>query len=278
MNRPVPDYLIFGHITRDLVEDGTRLGGTAIFSSILARRLGLEVALVTAFDADLDLKSLDGIQIINQNGPGTTTFKNIYDSSGRTQYLLERAKNLDVSRIPDSFRMVKIVHLAPVAREIPLEAGRGFPHSALAYSLQGWLRDWDDSGLVHPDPLPDLDHEHQLGGIAFLSIEDLGFDRSDLDPILNIFPDLVLTTGKKGAELHNKNQVQLVPVEPAPEVDPTGAGDIFAAAFIIAKAILGKSHQEAARFANALAGISITRPGKDGIPTVEEITEIQKAY
>ena len=61
MNRPAPDYLIFGHITQDLVEDGTRLGGTAFFSSILARRLGLDVALVTSYDADLDLEALDGI-------------------------------------------------------------------------------------------------------------------------------------------------------------------------------------------------------------------------
>ena len=278
MNRPAPDYLIFGHITQDLVGNGTRLGGTAIFSSILAQRLGMEVALVTSFDADLDLNTLDGIQIINQNGPGTTTFKNIYGSAGRTQYLLERAKSLNVSRIPDNFRMAKIVHLAPVARELRLEVGREFPHSALAYSLQGWLRDWDSSGFVHPDPLPDLDHEHQLDGTAFLSIEDLGFDRSGLDPILKIFPDLILTTGKQGAELYYEDQVQLISVEPVQEVDPTGAGDIFAAAFIIAKVILGKSHQEAARFANTLAAISITRTGKDGIPTVEEITEVQKAY
>jgi len=278
MNRPTPDYLIFGHITRDLVEDGSRLGGTAIFSSILARRLGLEVALVTSFDADLDLEALEGIQIINQKGQGTTTFKNIYGAAGRTQYLWDKAKNLDLSLIPDSFRMAKIVHLGPVAREIRFEAGRKFPHSALAYSLQGWLRNWDDSGLIHPAPLPDLDHEHQLDGTAFISIEDLGFDRSGLDPILNIFPDLVLTTGKQGAELYFKDQVQLVPVEPVMEVDPTGAGDIFAAAFIIANVILGRSHQEAARFANALAGISITRPGKDGIPTVDEIREVQKVY
>ena len=278
MNRPTPDYLIFGHITQDLVEDGSRLGGTAIFSSILARRLGLEVALVTSFDANLDLKALDGIQVINQNGQGTTTFRNMYGAAGRTQYLLDRAKNLDVSRIPDSFQMAKIVHLAPVAREIRLEAGRKFPHSALAYSLQGWLRGWDDTGLVHPDPLPDLDNEHQLDGTAFLSIEDLGFDRSGLDPILNIFPDLVLTTGKQGAELYSNDQVQLIPTEPVLEVDPTGAGDIFAAAFIIANVILGRSHQEAAHFANALASISISRPGKNGIPTVEEITEVQKVY
>ncbi len=278
MNRPTPDYLIFGHITQDLVDDNTRIGGTAIYSSILARRLGLEVGLVTSFDADLDLDALKGIQIINQNGQGTTTFRNMYGSAGRTQYLLDRAENLDTSLIPDSYQMAKIVHLAPVAREIKLEAGIEFSNSALAYSLQGWLRDWDDSGLVHPAPLPGLDQDRPLDGTAFLSIEDLGFDRSDLDPIRSLFPEIVLTTGGQGAELYTTNGMQLVPADPAPEVDPTGAGDIFTAAFIIAKVIMGKSLPEAARFANALAGISITRPGIDGIPTIEEITEVQKVY
>ena len=117
-----------------------------------------------------------------------------------------------------------------------------------------------------------------MDGTAFLSIEDLGFDRSGIDLIQDIFPDIVLTTGEQGAELHTKEGIQLAPTDPAREVDPTGAGDIFAAAFIIAKVIMGKSLSEAARFANALAGLSITRPGIDGIPTVEEITEFQKVY
>ncbi len=278
MNRPAPDYLIFGHITQDLVEDGTRLGGTAFFSSILARRLGLDVALVTSYDADLDLEALDRIQIINQKGQGTTTFKNIYGAADRTQYLVDRAKSLDPSLIPNSYQTAKIVHLAPVAREIDLKVGRKFPNSSLAYSLQGWLRDWDDAGLVHPAPLPETDQDGTLDGTAFLSIEDLGFDRSGLDSIRGLFPDLVLTTGKLGAELYTKNEMQLVPTEPAREVDPTGAGDIFATAFIIARSILGKSLHDSARFANALAGISITRPGTNGIPSVEEITKVQKAY
>jgi len=278
MNHPAPDYLIFGHITQDLVEGGTRLGGTALFSSILAQRLGLEVALVTSFDADLDLKDLEGIQVINQKGQGTTTFNNIYNSAGRTQYLLDRAGNLKVSTIPDNFRKSKIVHLAPVAREVNLDAGSEFPESALAYSLQGWLRSWDETGLVHPAPLPSLGQDTTLAGTGFLSIEDLGFDRSGLEPIRNRFTDLVLTTGELGAELYIKDEILLAPVEPVEELDPTGAGDIFAASFIIAKVIMGKSILEAARFANALAGISITRPGKDGIPSLKEITEIQEVY
>jgi sugar/nucleoside kinase (ribokinase family) len=278
MNRPAPDYLIFGHITQDLVEGGTRLGGTAIFCSILAQRLGMEVALVTSFAGELDLKALKGIQIINQQGQGTTTFRNIYGAEGRTQYLLDRAKDLEVSPIPEQYRQAKIVHLAPVAREIHLEAGKDFPNSALVYSLQGWLRDWDQGGLVHPTSLPALEGGGQLTGTAFLSIEDLGFSREKLDPILKVFPDLVLTTGGEGAEIYSNQEREIVTTKPFNEVDPTGAGDIFAAAFIIARVILHKSPRDAACFANILAGISITRPGIEGIPTVEELAEAQKVY
>ncbi|MFP3855064.1 MAG: carbohydrate kinase family protein, partial [Anaerolineales bacterium] len=59
----------------------------------------------------------------------------------------------------------------------------------------------------------------------------------------------------------------------APEVetvDPTGAGDIFAACFI-SRYLETKDPEESARFANELAAFSTTREGMDSIPTAEEI-------
>jgi sugar/nucleoside kinase (ribokinase family) len=56
------------------------------------------------------------------------------------------------------------------------------------------------------------------------------------------------------------------------EVDATGAGDIFAAAFFVR---LYTTHDpwEAARFATLLASYTVTRVGLDGIPTEKEIRE-----
>jgi sugar/nucleoside kinase (ribokinase family) len=79
-----------------------------------------------------------------------------------------------------------------------------------------------------------------------------------------------------GAELYLDGQVVEVPTLPVEENDPTGAGDIFAASFLIAKIIEGKSDRDAARFANALAGISIHQEGVDGIPTASEIAQVQR--
>jgi sugar/nucleoside kinase (ribokinase family) len=56
------------------------------------------------------------------------------------------------------------------------------------------------------------------------------------------------------------------------EFDPTGAGDIFAAAFFV-RLYLTRDPWESARFANQIAATSVTRGGLDGVPTQEEVQE-----
>ena len=54
------------------------------------------------------------------------------------------------------------------------------------------------------------------------------------------------------------------------EIDATGAGDIFAAAFFV-RLLTTQDPWEAARFATHLSACSVTRKGLKGIPTAEEI-------
>jgi len=56
------------------------------------------------------------------------------------------------------------------------------------------------------------------------------------------------------------------------ELDTTGAGDVFAAAFFF-RLYTTRDPWEAARFATQLASISVSRPGLQGIPTQEEIQD-----
>ncbi len=55
------DYLLVGHITRDVREEGFRLGGTAVYSGILAKKMGLKVGLVTSYNEETPVEPLDGI-------------------------------------------------------------------------------------------------------------------------------------------------------------------------------------------------------------------------
>ena len=96
-----PDYLIIGHITRDILKNGSRLGGSAIYSSLVAKRMGLKVGLYTSCERDLALEPLAGIEVINQESASTTTVYNQDSESSRIQVLTERAPALDLDLMPE---------------------------------------------------------------------------------------------------------------------------------------------------------------------------------
>jgi sugar/nucleoside kinase (ribokinase family) len=74
---------------------------------------------------------------------------------------------------------------------------------------------------------------------------------------LSSFPEVVTTKGELGAEVLGVGKVQAVKVE---VVDPTGAGDAFAAKYIAEK-LSGSGPLEALEFANDFAALAVTRPG-----------------
>jgi sugar/nucleoside kinase (ribokinase family) len=61
-------------------------------------------------------------------------------------------------------------------------------------------------------------------------------------------------------------------VIPAEEVDPTGAGDVFAAAFLSHYMETNDAWQ-AALFASAAASISLAAPGTAAIPSRRQVEE-----
>jgi sugar/nucleoside kinase (ribokinase family) len=272
------DYLIVGHVTRDLTEEGPRLGGTAAYCSILASRMGLEVGVVTSTDEDTNLDPLSGIHIHNIPAAKTTTFKNLYTPGGRKQYLLERADPLEINMIPEAWRSAKIIHLAPVAGEIDLDAGRLFPEAAVCLTLQGWLRNWDEDGLVYPIKFPDPGPHFEDNIAAFVSDEDLAYDSSQIKRLRNYFPVFGLTKGDAGVDVFVQSNFVSIPTTSVEEIDPTGAGDIFAAAFMIYYYLRKKILFDSACQSTALASLSVTRPGVEGIPTREEIQGIEEVF
>jgi sugar/nucleoside kinase (ribokinase family) len=75
--------------------------------------------------------------------------------------------------------------------------------------------------------------------------------------LTSLFPEIVLTKGEQGAELVGIAHVDAKSVE---AIDPTGAGDAFAAKYI-AERLSGSSPVEALEYANDFAAIAVTRPG-----------------
>jgi ribokinase len=85
--------------------------------------------------------------------------------------------------------------------------------------------------------------------------------------------NVIVTLGARGAFLAGENVRGRIPAYQAKAVDATAAGDVFNGALGVALAE-GKSLLDAARFANAAAAISVTRPGAQ--PSAPRRAEIER--
>ena len=273
-----PDFLVIGHVTRDLLADSTyRLGGTALYAAVTAARLGCRVAVYTAGGPELDLaplhQAVPDVHVVCRPAPGSTTFANRYTDGRRQQLLFDRAAPLIPDDLPPAWRAAPVVLLGPVAQEVPPAWAERFPHAVLGACLQGWLRGWDGAGRVHFASREETLHWLPCFKAAFLSIEDLG-ERQDLAAAYAAnCPLVLLTAGPQGATLYQQGQPEPVAPFPAHEVDPTGAGDVFAAAFLVRYAE-GAAPAAAARFAAAAAALSVEGPGITAIPDRGAVTAL----
>jgi sugar/nucleoside kinase (ribokinase family) len=269
------DYLVIGHLTRDLTPNGPRLGGTASYASLTARAMGLRVGVLTACEDCLGNPELEreGIRVVGVRSEETTTFENIQTPNGRIQYLHSLAPNIDLSMVPEQWRSTPIVHLGPVAREIDPNLARAFPNSLVGLTPQGWLRTWDTEGRVSFTEWPECTFVLQHAGAAVISIEDVRGNESIVEDMASSIRVLAVTEGANGARLYWNGDLRRFRPPQMVETDPTGAGDIFAAAFFIRLQIT-RDPWEAARFATNLAAYSVLRYGLDSIPRPEEIQAV----
>ena len=264
------DYLVIGHLSCDLTPDGPRLGGTAAYAALTARALGLRVGVVTAWGGEVPLDVLDGIQVRSVAADHSTTFENVYTPDGRHQFVHHTAPDLLFEHIPQVWREAPIVHVGPIAGEGKSLADGQFASSMLGLTPQGWLRTWDGGGRVYPGIWPEALYALSKASAAVLSIEDVGGDEEQIEAMANKCRVLAVTEGAAGARLYWNGDLRRFRALQVKEVDATGAGDIFAAAFFW-RFSTTRDPWAAARFATHLASFSVTRRGLEGIPTNEEI-------
>lgn len=282
-----PTFLAIGHVTRDLRPDGSFApGGTVTFAALTASRLGLSAGIVTRADDTL-LEALHSllpqVALAAVSAPVSTTFENSYHQGFRTQYLRARAPALHYADIPPAWLAAPIVLLGPLAQEIPPALVRALPRRPgclLAATPQGWLRRQDTDGRVWPAPWEAAQELLPLLDVLILSHDDLlpvaGKTRAATDAQLadwsTHLPLLVATDGRFGATLFERGTATRFPAYPATEVDPTGAGDVFAAAFLVQMHLHHDAHT-AMSFAQCAAALSVESSGIAGIPTRKQIQQ-----
>lgn len=263
-------YLAIGHLTQDLTPTGPRLGGSVCYSTLTARALGYPPGIVTACATEQDLDPLAGIPLHRVPSAVTSTFENLYGPNGRTQYLRQRATPLEPAHVPLEWLRAPIVHLAPLTNEITPEMLTAFPGAFIGLTPQGWLRAWDETGQVRRQDWATAPEFLAAAAATVLSIEDVAGDWACLERWARLARVLVVTEGARGCSVFVRGEgMRQFAAPPQTEVDPTGAGDVFAAAFFVHLYETGDPWA-AARLANQIGAIAVTRLGLASAPTPDE--------
>ena len=264
-----PDLLAIGHVAKDRFPGGFRLGGTVTYAACTAGSMGIKPALVTSVGPDLDLDAaMPGIPVHNTPSSDTTTFRNSYHNGIRTQVITGIGASITSSDIPREWYSAPLVLLGPLVGEVSYELAQAFPHAITLASIQGWLRRWNDAGQVTvanwsgEEVLPYVD-------AAIVSTHDVE-DRRLIDRWSEMVSVLILTAGGRGAKVHCGGCWHDVPLFPTHEVDPTGAGDVFAAAYLIRYQESGDP-LASARFASCAASFSVQAESVDSIPNRAQV-------
>jgi 1D-myo-inositol 3-kinase len=271
-----PEFLVIGHVVQDLTGDegpsarGWRLGGTASYAASVATRLGLRAAVLTAAGPGLSLdEALPDVEVARVPSAGSTQIRNVYTTQGRVQYVPQRASPIDPRSLPDGWRDAGIVLLGPVAGEVDETLSGCFPKALIGVSAQGWLRDIGRDGRVRALP-PDVWHDDAvLGPAHVLVVSDEDLPPAGARPVLERWSNgvdvLAYTRAGRGADVCFQGNWRHIDAFPAEVVDPTGAGDVFAAAFLI-RYRETDDPWEATRFAECTASFVIESEGLTNIP------------
>lgn len=268
-----PELLIAGNIAKDVTADGWRPGGGVLYAAAQARRLGVRVAAVTASGPEVDPASLlpDVEWHVLPSGQ-TTTFENFYEGGRRRQRLLATGARIRLADLPGTCLRAPLALLTPVFHEIEVGAAGDLASrgAVVGVGAQGWLRRLEGE-TVRPVPF-DAAPAWLAGDVVFVSEEDVEEPES-VSVWRGRVGIVVLTRGRRGCTVWDESGRHDVSAASVQERDPTGAGDVFAAAFLVRYHETGDV-TGSARFATAAGALSVRGEGFASVAGREEIESL----
>jgi sugar/nucleoside kinase (ribokinase family) len=290
--------LCVGQVTHDRYGDDLVAGGCACFGALCARALGARVRLLTGVGEDFLLDgALAGLEVHALRSGRTTVFTNTYPEGGhRVQRVDAVGPRIGLASLPDAWRDPDVLLLAPVFGELDAREpwSSAVDARVRAVCLQGFMKDAEPAtGIVRAgeeeslrsqvtalkmrSQVTALKMRSQVTALQagidaiFLSEEDLacfGFPGL-LDLLRASSPLVFVTRGAEGCDVYTPDGVLHAGVFPATAVDPTGAGDTFAAATACGLAC-GLEPLAAARLGAAAASIVVGFEGSRDMAAVAD--------
>lgn len=263
--------LVIGSVTidRNVCAGRTfrRIGGVATYAGLTYRLHGLPTRIacnVAPADAAIlaPLRKA-GIQVQNGRTPNTTRFVNRIDGIRRTQEMPSIASPIRGRLVDPVLKHVDCIHLGPlhpgdIASEVFARLDRS--DAQVTLDIQGLVRGCDRTRIVPAAS------DHLAAALQAADI--VKSDQHELDLVLDAYgagvdavmkrfdiTEWVATSASKGGCIYVRGgrRISYKPVPVDDPADPTGAGDVFFAAYTAARLHLRRTPAAAARRAARLS-------------------------
>jgi len=250
-----------GHLTRDVVEGGApRAGGAVFYSTKALSRMDVAAhvaASCAAADREYLLPPLEafGLPVTWYESETTTSYRFHYEGDHRVMQQESVGEPWAAARALDAIGDAAWVHVGALVRT-------DFSEETLAALAEGDRKLLVDAqGLVRTPALGSLQTDGKIGDVlryvTILKLDDEEAEtlvgRADPERLRTLgVPEVLLTLGSKGSFVITPELIEHVPARRIEgSVDPTGAGDTFSAAYLVARES-GAEPPEAAQAATAI--------------------------
>lgn len=252
---PGPWLLVVGAASRDVDASdprGWRLGGTVTYAAMVAARLCVRVRALVGVDGEAarshELEALRdaGVELALVRLDRGPVFENRQTDHGRVQLVQGGSDRLAPGALPSGWAEAPAVLLGPVAGEIGEDWADAPRHDALvALGWQGLVRRLHPGSPVERLPLRP-NRLAERADVAVASAEDAARGGAPLTDLLaRPGQELALTHGARGAlhvrrhgEARPRLSMRRLPAIPSRSgAHPTGAGDVFLAAWVVARLV-----------------------------------------
>lgn len=252
-----------------------------------ASRLGAEVTFISKIGYDLfGLQALEIYKsekintefiFTDQKSPSGVALISV-DSFGENSIIVApgASRSLSIEDINKAEEKIKEADIILMQLEVPIETAEYAATIANKYGKKVILNPAPASTLsdtflrnVHTI-LPNRIEAEMLSGIKVMDIKSAHRAAKTIGD--KGIENVVITLGKDGAYVKEKEEYTMIPAKEVETIDTTGAGDVFCGAFSVC---LSEKHSltEAVEFANAAAAIAVTRIGaQSAIPYKMEVT------
>jgi len=291
LGNPVYDVIV----TPWARSEGRVLSGCSTNACLAAKRLGIgRVGLIGRVGKDFERRFLfemkrNGIETFLDSSSGETGgFHLTYDERGnRTLDVLGIAGKISRENFPEKFLNTKFILIGPILGEVDIELIefiRSSSKAKLFLDPQGLVRVVGRKRrVIHRCyreqfgrivELTDFVKPNEHESVTITGKKDPVAALHTLQEFGSAVP--IITLAERGSILLLEDEILKIPAFNTRAIDPTGAGDVYAGAFITEYLHIRKIG-EAALFASAAASLMVEQIGPEFEMSVESVKHREKA-